>query len=748
MKFRLGYLAALVALSSHAQETNNVQENDVSEIERITITGTNQKRYVVESTKSLTGFPLDFLDLPRVVNIIPEQVILDQKITDLSEALRNSPGISLGDGFGGTNDDFLIRGFRRNTVYRNGFRRETNFKTNLSNVEYTQVVRGPASITYGQVEPGGLVDVVTKKPLVESRISGEARVGSFDDKFLLLDVSKPISDRVGVRVVASTQDAESFRDFTDISRDTISISSVIDFTDSTSLDLSYEYRDESRPLDRGTITVPTADGREVINELLDIPNSRRFGEEFEVFESEFNFAEATLSHALNDNWTLKVSGAIESSSANDLQARPLAAAIFDADGPITEDGYIIFQNPAEIATILGAATRVAIFDDPTDQVFLVRRTDGSQEQDVNVFYANALVTGEVDLGTTNHRLAFGADYRDSETTRFFISTAFTNGVAKSIGGDGALFNVSNPIYGNLADSLSTEGASLKTAIEKNTGVFVNDYIEITDKFNILAGLRYDSFELEGDSPVNEADQFSPQLAANYNLTETMSAFASYSTAFEPNTATNPFTGENQAFDPEDSEQYEIGFKAEFFDGNLQASAAIYDIQKNNILSTDENDLPILIEGQSSQGGEISISGQPTEGMNIIAGYAYVDAEIGTGDNSSNRPRNVAENTFNLWTSYEVQGGKFEGVGLGAGAFYVGDRYGDDKNTYKLNAYTVVDLSAWYTVNVKSLGANDTLRFQLALKNILDEEYYSASGGDLRISIGTPRTVFGSVSFDF
>jgi len=563
----------------------------------------------------------------------------------------------------------------------------------------------------------------------------------------LILLLKSLED-IGIRVVASTQDAESFRDFTDISRDTISISSAINFTDSTSLDLSYEYRDESRPLDRGTITVPTEDGRKVINELLDIPVSRRFGERFEVFESKFNFAEATLNHVINDDWIVKLSTAYEKSSANDLQARPVGLAIFDQDGPITEDGFIVFQNPAEIATILGTAIGLSVFDDPTDQAFLLRRTDGSQDQGVDVFYANALATGEVEIGDTNHRLAMGADYRDSEITRFFAFTPFTNGVSQAIGGNGALFNVQAPVYGNLADNLSLEGVPVITVIEKNTGVFINDYIEITDKLNILAGLRYDSFEIEGDTPVDETDQFSPQLAANYNLTDTVSIFASYSTAFEPNTAVNPLSGENQAFEPEDSQQYELGFKAEFFDGNLQTSAAFYTIQKDNILSADENDLPILIEGQSSQGGEISISGQPTPGMNIIAGYAYVDAEIGTGENSSNRPRNVAENTFNVWASYEIQGGKFEGAGFGAGAFYVGDRYGDDNNSYKLDGYTVVDLSTWYTLNVKNLGANDTLRFQLALKNVLDEEYYSASGGDLRISIGAPRTVFASVSFDF
>ena len=136
-------------------------------------------------------------------------------------------------------------------------------------------------------------------------------------------------------------------------------------------------------------------------------------------------------------------------------------------------------------------------------------------------------------------------------------------------------------------------------------------------------------------------------------------------------------------------------------------------------------------------------------MNIVAGYAYTDSEIGgVSALAGNQPRNVAENTFNLWASYEFQKGKLEGLGVGGGYFFVDDRFGDDANSFTLDSYSLVDLSVWYTLAAPGVGSDGTVRFQLAVKNLFDEDYFSASGGDLRINIGTPRTVFGSVSFAF
>ena len=737
MRFVLKAVACATLLSitttGIAQTLNQLSEG---ELEEVVVIGTDQSRYVTSDKGALTGFQLDFLELPRVVNIIPEQLVLDQKITDLNEALRNTPGVTQSDGFGGTNDDFLIRGFRRNVVYRDGFRRASNFKTNFSNVDYTQVIRGPASITYGQVEPGGLVDIVTKKPLEDRRIAGEVRAGSFSDRLLLLDWSEPLGETAGLRVVASNQDAESFRDFTDISRDTIAISGQFQLTETSQLNLSYEYRDESRPLDRGTVTVATPGGREIINNLIDIPIERRFGEAFEVFESEFNFFEAGLTQHLGNNWTLRLGAAKEDSTANDLQARPRALVIFNQGAPITAEGFL-----------LGLVRPEAVFDNVSDQVFLARRTDGSREREIDVTYLNALVSGELQVGEITHRIAVGADYRDLETSRFFATSPTTNGVAAAFGGNGPLLNLRNPIYGNLPAVLSTIGRPLRQQATNDFGIFINDYIKLTDQLSLLIGGRYDEFDAEGSVTLDKVDAFSPQVAVNYQLNNTTSVFVSYSEAFEPNSSVNLEVGPAEPFEPEDSDQIELGIKSEFFKGKLQTSAAVYRIEKTNVLSA-ENGVAVLRDGQSSQGGEVSISGQPVEGMNIVAGYAYIDAELAGQGIEGNRPRNVGKNTFNLWASYEWQAGSLEGFGIGSGVFYTSDRFGDDANTFGLGSYTLADISAWYTLQVPGGNGDQTMRFQLAAKNLFDEEYFPASGGTERISIGTPRAVFGSMSFDF
>lgn len=732
LAFKTFACGAVLGLSTFG----NTQEGVDLMLEETTVIGTDQSRYLTSARGTLAGFSLDFLELPRVINVIPEQLVLDQKITDLNEALRNTPGVTQSDGFGGTNDDFLIRGFRRNVVYRDGFRRASNFKTNLSNTDSIQIIRGPASITYGQVEPGGLVDIITKKALDERRIAGEARAASFNSRLLLLDWSEPLGDKGGLRAVGSTEDAESFREFTEIARDTVALSGQFDFTEAMRLNVSYEYRDESRPLDRGTLTLATPTGREVINRLIDIPIARRFGEPFEVFESEFRFLDANLDQDLGADWTLRLSAAREESLANDIQARPRAVVILNEGAPITEDGFFLAPVMPE-----------ARFDDPTDQVFLARRSDGSRERNIEVTYLNAVVSGELDTGSINHRVAFGADYRSLDTSRFFVTTPTTNGVPEEFGGNGPLLNLRNPVYGRLPATLATENTPLQEQGSTDLGLFINDYMALTETLSLLIGVRYDEVEFDGALQLDAADSLSPQIALNQKLSDRVSIFASYSEAFEPNTLADPEAGPLEPIDPEESDQIELGLKTELFEGKLQTAAALYRIEKTNVL-TSENGIPVLRDGQSSEGVELSVSGQPVDGMNVLAGYAYTDAALASSDMAGNRPRNVGENTFNIWTSYEWQTGRLEGWGLGGGVFYISDRFGDDSNTFRLDAYTLVDLSTWYTLQIPGGNGYRTLRFQLAAKNLFDEEYFPASGGNERISIGTPRSIFGSVSFDF
>jgi len=180
-----------------------------------------------------------------------------------------------------------------------------------------------------------------------------------------------------------------------------------------------------------------------------------------------------------------------------------------------------------------------------------------------------------------------------------------------------------------------------------------------------------------------------------------------------------------------------------FEDRLNLSAAVYDIEKENVVSGSGAEAT-LIDGQESQGIELSASGQPLPGMNLVAGYAFTDADLPDG----NRPRNVARHTFNSWLSYEFQQGPLKGFGAGAGVFHASDRYGDNANTWELGSYTLVDASAWYNLPYSFRGHDPSrpTRVQFAVKNLTDEVWFPASGFDSgqRINVGTPRAWFVSI----
>jgi len=729
-------LACAVSTSVHAQ----TESAATGIIEEITVTGTDQSRYRSDSTRSLSGINLGFMELPRVVEIIPEQILLDQKVTELEEALRNVPGITFSDGFGGSNNDFLIRGFRRNTVYRNGLRVRSNFRVNTSNLERVDIVKGPASITYGQVEPGGLVDIVTKKPLDDQRVYLEGRLGSYDSQFFLADWSQPVGQRVAFRVNASTEQSDTFRDLFDVDRDTIALTGRFDLSDKTTLTADYEYRDEFRTFDRGTVTVPVPGGRAIAHELLDLDPSTRFGEPFEEIDTEFEFGSLQLEHVFNDAWSASLRLAKESSLSNDFQARPLAVFVFDEAAAITEDGF--FTGPAQPE---------AAFDEASDQVFLARRSDGSRDRDIEAEYAQLQFNGEFTTGKIRHQVAVGADYRSADESRFFVFNPPTNGFPVADGGTGPLLNLRQPEFGNLAIDTAAETRLTFQSESDDYGFYVNDYIGLGQRVGLLVGARYDISDPDGSGPADEVTEVSPQVALNYRVNEQVVLFTSISEAFEPNTAFaldaqgNP--SGTELFDPEDSRQYEVGAKAQFFDRRLNFTASAYEIEKSNVLTVID-DTPQLVDGQRSQGVELSIGGQPLDGFNIVAGYAYTDAEILTGANRGNRPQNAAKHTANLWASYEFSQGRLTGLGAGIGAFHLGDRFGSDANTWELDSYTLFDASIWYTLSTSPIRSESSLRLQLSVRNLADEEYYPASGADLRINVGTPRTVVGSASLSF
>lgn len=665
-------------------------------VEEVIVLGVDPRRYDIAATATLTGFPLRALELPRSVEIIPEQVLLDQKALDLTEALQNVTGVTFSDGFGGTNDDFLVRGFRRNSVYRDGFRRGSIFRINTVNVDRIEVIKGPASIAFGQLPPGGVVNVITKKPSAQSRTVVEGRMGSSQTRFALLDSSFAIHEQdASMRVNLSWHEAESFRDFTQVEQGVVALASRWEPSPRTRLEVSYEYRNETRPVDRGLLTLPTASGGRYIP---DLPRSRRLGEPFEQLDLQLHFLQADVGHDIDDTWHAQFGLLHELSYADDLQVRPV---------DVTADGI------------------------------LTRRVDGSLDRETDAWYGRALLIGEFAHGAMDHRVSAGFDFRYLEQSRQFATGASTAG-----------FDVYAPVYGQLSPTL-TDFSAVESR-ERDYGAYVQDYFTPAQWISLLLGLRRErvySASVFGPRSANtgDIDAISPHAGIVLRPTARTSLWANYAEAFEPNLLVTETQTELDT--PRQSWQIEVGVKSQLAEDRLSVSLALFDIESRNLAvggdAVDSADF-------RSQGVELTVSGQPWRGANLIAGYSRSDTEILYGSLRGHRPQNTAEYTFNFWASYEPPGGRWHGLGMGAGLFCSGDRYGNNANTWSLGAYTIVNASLWYNLPLRRpSGAQfGQARLQFAVKNLFDEHYFPSSGGDLRVEVGRPRSVLGSVTLTF
>jgi iron complex outermembrane receptor protein len=231
------------------------------------------------------------------------------------------------------------------------------------------------------------------------------------------------------------------------------------------------------------------------------------------------------------------------------------------------------------------------------------------------------------------------------------------------------------------------------------------------------------------------------------LSDTVSAYASYSEGFRPNSGTDQ---EGNLFPPQKAEQVEIGLKGRLLSDRVNATIAVFDLEKDNVLELTVDGTVEITGIVRSRGVELDVVANPIEGWNILASYGHLDNEIlGNSANVGNRVRNVAANTASLWTSYEFREGRFRGFGAGIGLFHSGDRFGENDNTWRLGDYSLVDAGLWYYIPTGRIGERPSqLKIQANVKNLTDERYYSAAGNIRRISPGYPRTYVVTVAYEF
>jgi iron complex outermembrane recepter protein len=661
----------------------------------IVVTGEQETGYSVPDTSTATKTDTPLRDIPQSIQVIPRQLLEDRNITRVGEALQNVPGVfSLEGGYEGYADYYQIRGFdtSRGSLFRDGIATDVWDTSEIVNLERIEVLKGPASVLFGQGSPGGIVNLVTKKPLAEPYYSISGTIGSFNTYRGELDFSGPLNDSktVRYRLTMAYENNDSFIDFVEGERFFIAPVITWDIGSRTSLTVDAAYTNDSRTPYYG---IPAIGGR-----IADVPRSRYYGEPFAEYSRDGFELGAVLRHGFSDNWS--ITGAFRY-----INYSPERYAIF-------------FSSPDETT---GEMTRELYFSDGNYQRYI----------------GNIDVVGEFKTGSIQHKLLLGTEYR-----QYIEDPRFQFGEYPSI-------NLFDPVYVNRRfDKAPT---FFRDDYDETWGFYIQDQIELLPNLKFLAGVRYDNYQQNRTTqdlgePRIDFEQtdtaWSPRVGIVYQPIEPISLYFSYSESFVPNFG-DTLDRADEPFDPEKGRQFEVGLKADL-NPNLNATLALFDIRKQNVLTTDpiNPDFSIQTGEQTSRGIELGVAGEILPGWDIYASYTYLDAYI-SEDNTyevGNRLPNVPESNIGLWTKYEIQEGGLRGLGFGLGLYYVGDRFGELDNTVELPSYFRTDLALFYE--------RDNWKAQINFKNLFDIDYEAGTSGSTSITPGAPFTVSGTLSVEF
>mgnify|MGYP001794027971 CR=1 FL=1 len=678
------------------------QAGEADELLRLVVTGEENSRYMEPNATTATRTDTPLRDIPQSIQVIPQEVLEDQQVIRLEDALRNASGAIVTAS--GTEDRrFILRGFDDPAVLRDGFRLSSGGTDNpgspeLANIERVEVLKGPASVLFGSAEPGGVINLVTKQPLSEPFSELGLRVGNHELVEPSLDVSGPLTEDgrslYRLNLLYRTEDSFQGRDFdTDFEKFFFAPVVTWQISDRTDFTAYFEYDDSEGPLDIGLVAIG--------DEVADIPRDRILTSPEDNANSEKLQVGYDFEHRFSENW--KIRNAFR---------------------------YNRFETES-------SGFAIANFIETTGDLFLLPALTGQTDFDYEL---QTNVVGEFSTGSIDHTLLAGVDlYRRDNP--LFAQANFLNVQP---------LNIFNPVYGSLPDlSTAPTLVDFTTRID-SLGIYLQDQIDLADNLILLLGGRYETTEqtitdniTDTETSNQNDDAFSPRVGLVYQPIEELSLYGSYSTSFVPNSAT---TIDGDLLDPEEGEQFEVGAKTELLDGRLTATLAFFHITKQNVATPDPND-PLGIASvstgeQRSQGVELDVAGEILPGWNIIANYSYTDSDI-SEDNSwleGNRSFGVPEHNVNLWTTYDIQTGPMEGLGFGFGVNYVDERFGDNANTFTLDDYFLTNAAISYQQDNWQAGLN--------FRNLFDVDYFNSNNNRRSIFVGEDFTVIGSFSVTF
>jgi len=675
----------IVAVKDGKASAVNIAMNiSESQLEQVEVFGYNSHN---NKTINIGKAGIIDKDLPQSVQIINEQVISDQQVNRLSDALKNANGIALGANRGGVNENFYARGYSlgANNIFKNGIRTNNGASIEASTLEAVEILKGSAALLYGGVSGGAVINMVTKKPKFNYGGEVSFRTGSYDFYKPTVDVYGPLSNNVAFRLIGTYENANSFRDVVKNKRTYVNPSLLIKASDKTEIELNGDYLKANNTPDFGIGTI----GGKIDKSI----GRNKFLNTIWAFnETEQANFQTALNHKFNDNWKLNIA---------------LGAQSYNRDYFGAERAQIQTNGNLNIA------------------LNKTRSKEITTNQQVNL-------TGKFYTAGIKHNLLIGGDADQSDVKNFTFAISDKGNVV-GVDGKTKVYDLIN-IYQPGGERTDIPDAPFKNSTRTNiyrSGVFVQDLIELSEKFKVLAGARY-TYQKTPESRVTD-DQgnqtltenkpagpkidkaWSPKFALIYQPISSSSIFVTYASNFEANTG---YDREYRSLGPSIIDQYEFGVKNEFMNGRLTANASVYRIKNNRfaqaVISEDgsikDTQMKEFTGETTSEGIELDLRGQLTEGLNIIAGYSYnfrrytKTSEMGNAEGE--RQVGSTPHTANGTVFYTFQNGSLKGVKLGFSSFYTGRRNAGWNNTkanirdglnrlISVSPFTTIDFSAGY-----------------------------------------------------
>ena len=687
-------MPAASALAANADSSEVQALAPDSEKNEIIVTGTILQSNEVNSVKT----PTPIIDVPQSLTITTEDNILDRGFTSIGQIVDYTPGVNTSQGEG-HRDSIVFRGVRSTAdFFIDGMRDDVQYYRSLYNLDQVEILRGPNALLFGRGGTGGILNRVTKKGIAGDTFGGgQIAIDTFGEYSVQTDINLSYGDSSAFRLNAMYEQLNNHRDFYDGERIGINPTARFAVGEDTSLDLSYEYVDHYRFIDRG---IPTGTDGRPVDEFEEIV----FGDpELNFNDLEAHLLRANLQHDFTDNFKGVFSAFY--GDYDKVYSNFYVSGYDQANSPdvVTTDGYI----------------------------------DATQRENL-ILSANFI--GEFETGAISHTLLFGAEYinTSSDQDRF-------NPIWDQTDDDNEVFAIKRPL--NLRGGVGINAMGDVTTVDLSTdlndftkvdidvvSLYIQNEVELTDWLHLVVGGRYDSFDIEVNNvPANEIrtrkdEEFSPRGGLIFKPIENLSIYASYSESFLPRSGEQfaNINGTNNALDPDKFTNLEAGVKWDFAD-RLSFTAAVFEIEQSSPQPNDNDPSTLDVIDSKIDGFELQLQGEVMPGWTVSAGYSFLDGEQQSRNGPTGlRPRELPENMFSIWNQVEVT----DRFGLGLGLTHQDESFIDNGNDAVLPAYTRIDAAAFFDVS-------ENLRVQVNVENLTDTLYFPNSHATHQASVGAP-----------